>query len=65
MDTISERATNPRRILGLAEAATAADIQAAYERLVLQERRTWGGYAQRIERLTAARDALLGSADGL
>jgi curved DNA-binding protein CbpA len=43
--------------------ATSVDIDAAYRRLAANESPSVGGYEQRIARLAAAREALLGSVD--
>lgn len=57
----------PRHILGVADHATEAEIEAAFKWLVSRERElpTNGGYSRRIARLAAAREALLNLDDGL
>ncbi len=51
--------TEARAILGLTSAATAADVQAAWRRLIAQVHPDHGGSAELASRVTAARDLLL------
>ena len=48
-----------RAILGLTAAATTADVQAAWRRLIAQVHPDHGGSAELASRVTAARDLLL------
>ncbi len=53
---------NPRQVLGVSDHATRGQIEAAYLWLAARELPNRGGFAQRIARLDAARDALLAGA---
>ncbi len=50
---------SPRQILGVAAHAGREDIEKAFRWLTSREPPRAGGYAQRLARLEAARDALL------
>jgi hypothetical protein len=56
---------HPREILGVSISATNAEIEAAFCWLASRESPSKGGYADRVLRLSKARDALLSFDDGL